>query len=241
MFTFLKIGFTGFKSDFRWQWKGDGESETLIRRAQDWTYAGRLYQKFSFYQRNYSNFFKNRPSISSILFNLWLKNATWTLPKSLSNSGVKSWILMAASERRLSELQTLSASLGFLLFYWVPGINSLSLFLQLAEAIVVNEVIIAPADNLIELKVQSQTRGSHHLISIRPEEPMSVLMQKYADSVGANVENLLFRFDGDVLESDDTPASLDLEGGECIDVFSRWFQWAKAMRFWTKYFPRFTY
>lgn len=89
------------------------------------------------------------------------------------------------------------------------------------EAAVVNEAIIAPAEDAIELKVQSQARGSQVMISIRPEEPMSVLIQKYADATAIDPSKLTFKFDGDLLDPDDTPASLDLEGGECIDVFIR--------------------
>ncbi len=82
-----------------------------------------------------------------------------------------------------------------------------------------NEVVIASTADQIELKVRSQARGSQVVISIRPEEPMSVLMQKYADAASLDISKLVFRFDGDNLEDDDTPASLDLEGGECIDVY----------------------
>ena len=82
-----------------------------------------------------------------------------------------------------------------------------------------NEVVIASTSDQIELKVRSQARGSQVVISIRPEEPMSVLMQKYADAASLDISKLVFRFDGDNLEDDDTPASLDLEGGECIDVY----------------------
>jgi len=83
----------------------------------------------------------------------------------------------------------------------------------------VNEVVIASTDDQIELKVRSQARNSQVVVSIRPEEPMSILMQKYADAASLDITKLVFRFDGDNLEDDDTPASLDLEGGECIDVY----------------------
>ena len=82
-----------------------------------------------------------------------------------------------------------------------------------------NEVVIASTDDQIELKVRSQARNSQVVVSIRPEEPMSILMQKYADAASLDITKLVFRFDGDNLEDDDTPASLDLEGGECIDVY----------------------
>ncbi len=40
-----------------------------------------------------------------------------------------------------------------------------------------NEVVIASANDRIELKVRSQARNSQVVVSIRPEEPMSVIIQ----------------------------------------------------------------
>lgn len=74
---------------------------------------------------------------------------------------------------------------------------------------------------MIELKIQSQSRTkvSQVVISLRPTDPMSVMFQKYAEVTSTPLEKILkFKFDGEVIEEDDTPASLDLEGGECIDV-----------------------
>lgn len=94
---------------------------------------------------------------------------------------------------------------------------------QFIDAAVTNEAAVAPVtnENMIELKVQSQSRnkGSQVVISLRPTDPMTVLFQKYAEATSTPLEKILkFKFDGDVIEEDDTPLSLDLEGGECIDV-----------------------
>jgi len=72
---------------------------------------------------------------------------------------------------------------------------------------------------MLEFKVQTQNRSCFAQISIRAEDPMSVLMEKYAAKTNCDLNSLTFKFDGDLLQPDDTPTSLDLEGGECIDVY----------------------
>ena len=92
----------------------------------------------------------------------------------------------------------------------------------MTDATVCNEgstAAIATSENMLEFKVQTRNRNSQVIVQIRSEDPMSVLMQKYADATSNDLSKLTFRFDGDNLEEDDTPTSLDLEGGECIDVF----------------------
>jgi len=44
-------------------------------------------------------------------------------------------------------------------------------------------------------------------------------MNEYAEKKGVEVSSLRFMFDGETLDPQDTPISLDLEGGECIDVY----------------------
>ena len=45
-----------------------------------------------------------------------------------------------------------------------------------------------------------------------------VLMDKYAEQTGQDAAKLSFHFDGEPLPPSQTPDSLELEGGECIDV-----------------------
>ncbi|KAI9561806.1 hypothetical protein GHT06_012767 [Daphnia sinensis] len=80
---------------------------------------------------------------------------------------------------------------------------------------------VAPNDNMLEFKVQSQNRNSQVVVSIRAEDPMKILMQKYAEATGCNLAKLTFKFDGELLTDSDTPSNLELEGGECIDVYVR--------------------
>lgn len=74
---------------------------------------------------------------------------------------------------------------------------------------------------MLELKIQGQNKGTVVVVAIRPQDPMKVLMQKYADATGTDLSKLVFNFDGEQLCADDTPDMLDLEGGECIDVHIR--------------------
>lgn len=92
----------------------------------------------------------------------------------------------------------------------------------MSDATVSNEGTGAAAvtsENTLELKVQTRDRNSQVIVSIRAEDPMSILMQKYADATGNDLSKLTFKFDGEKLNEDDTPKKLELEGGECIDVF----------------------
>ncbi|XP_043232800.1 uncharacterized protein CG4449-like [Amphibalanus amphitrite] len=78
-----------------------------------------------------------------------------------------------------------------------------------------------PVDpNSIELKVQSAERRGAVTVRLGRTEPMSVLMERYARQKGAELAKLRFRFDGEALDPSDTPETLDLEGGECVDVHS---------------------
>ncbi|KAK4003231.1 hypothetical protein OUZ56_005010 [Daphnia magna] len=93
---------------------------------------------------------------------------------------------------------------------------------DIIDAIVCREnAMVTPNDNMLEFKVQSQNRNSQVVVSVRAEDPMKILMQKYAEATGCNLAKLTFKFDGEFLADSDTPSSLELEGGECIDVYVR--------------------
>jgi len=89
---------------------------------------------------------------------------------------------------------------------------------DIIDGSITKEVAVSNAV-MLEFKVQTQNRSCVAHISIRSEDPMSVLMEKYAAKTKNDLNRLTFRFDGDLLQPDDTPTSLDLEGGECIDVY----------------------
>ena len=48
---------------------------------------------------------------------------------------------------------------------------------------------------------------------------MVVLMESFAKRKNVNIDSLQFRLDGENLDVNDSPKALDLEGGECIDVY----------------------
>ncbi|KAF0301650.1 NFATC2-interacting protein [Amphibalanus amphitrite] len=90
-----------------------------------------------------------------------------------------------------------------------------------ARAAPVAPAVPQPVDpDSIELKVQSAERRGAVTVRLARTEPMSVLMERYARQKGAELAKLRFRFDGEALDPSDTPETLDLEGGECVDVHS---------------------
>ena len=48
---------------------------------------------------------------------------------------------------------------------------------------------------------------------------MKLLMDSYARIKNLKLSSLVFEFDGDLLNAMETPQTLELEGGECIDVY----------------------
>ena len=50
---------------------------------------------------------------------------------------------------------------------------------------------------------------------------MQLLMNSYADKENLKLISLVFKLDGEILEGAESPRTLELEGGECIDVHQR--------------------
>ncbi|XP_045601228.2 NFATC2-interacting protein [Procambarus clarkii] len=69
------------------------------------------------------------------------------------------------------------------------------------------------------LKIQNADRKGAISIFINRYDKMIVMMHRYADEKNINIDKLKFLFDGEILNPSDTPQSLDLDGGECIDVY----------------------
>lgn len=49
-------------------------------------------------------------------------------------------------------------------------------------------------------------------------QKLSVAMMKFSEEVELPLNRLKFFFDGDLVDAESTPNSLELEGGECLDV-----------------------
>ena len=73
-------------------------------------------------------------------------------------------------------------------------------------------------ENFIELNLRTKDKKSTITLKIKRTDKMEILMEKYAEQTKTNVGSSRFIFDGEDLDPDETPESLDLDGGECIDV-----------------------
>jgi len=78
-------------------------------------------------------------------------------------------------------------------------------------------------EDLVELKIQSiatNSRNSSKTIKIRKSDPMECLMNTYAAQMNISPSKLTFKFEGNLIDlKNDTPESLDMEDGDCIDAF----------------------
>ncbi|XP_069938090.1 NFATC2-interacting protein-like [Cherax quadricarinatus] len=88
-----------------------------------------------------------------------------------------------------------------------------------SQACTNNSEILENDPHCICIKVQNADRKGVVNINMNRYDKMIVLMQKYANEKCVNMDKLKFCFDGEILNPNDTPDSLDLDGGECIDVF----------------------
>jgi hypothetical protein len=71
----------------------------------------------------------------------------------------------------------------------------------------------------IELKIQRKGHKEPILIPIKKNQKMRVLMLKCSEYLELPDEKLKFSFDGESINPNETPMDLDLEGGECIDLY----------------------
>ena len=76
----------------------------------------------------------------------------------------------------------------------------------------------APKESTIQIKLRTKDKKSAVTMNVRPKDKMSVVMNAFAKAKKVKVKDLKFIFDGEELGPDETPESLELEGGECIDV-----------------------
>jgi len=77
-------------------------------------------------------------------------------------------------------------------------------------------------EDLVDIKIQSietNSRNASKTIKIRKYDPMENLMNIYAEKIKVNASDLIFKFEGSSIKPTDTPDSLDLESGDCIDVY----------------------
>uniref|UniRef100_A0A3B3RSD6 Ubiquitin-like domain-containing protein n=1 Tax=Paramormyrops kingsleyae TaxID=1676925 RepID=A0A3B3RSD6_9TELE len=70
----------------------------------------------------------------------------------------------------------------------------------------------------INLKVAGQD-GSVVQFKIKRHTPLSKLMKAYCERQGLTMRQIRFRFDGQPINETDTPAQLEMEDEDTIDVF----------------------
>jgi len=73
----------------------------------------------------------------------------------------------------------------------------------------------APAP--INIKCLTST-GEEVFFKIKNNTKLSKLQAAYANKVGKDVGSIRFLYDGNRINDDDTPASLDMDDGDTIDV-----------------------
>ncbi|NP_001279493.1 small ubiquitin-related modifier 3-like [Callorhinchus milii] len=72
----------------------------------------------------------------------------------------------------------------------------------------------------INLKVAGQD-GSVVQFKIKKHTPLSKLMKAYCERQGLQIRQIRFRFDGQPINETDTPAMLEMEDEDTIDVFQQ--------------------
>ncbi|TEB35282.1 ubiquitin-like protein [Coprinellus micaceus] len=79
------------------------------------------------------------------------------------------------------------------------------------------EVKQEDANATINIKVVSST-GEEVFFKIKRSTKLSKLQGAYASKVGKDVSSIRFLYDGERIQEDDTPSSLDMEDNDTIDV-----------------------
>lgn len=72
--------------------------------------------------------------------------------------------------------------------------------------------------NKIEVKCLIQNNKKPLVFYLHPEQNVSCLLESCAKEINSSRDHLEMRFDGYKVSPFDTPSSLDLEGGECLEV-----------------------
>merc|ERR1711874_393779 len=71
----------------------------------------------------------------------------------------------------------------------------------------------------VEVKLQTSDRRATVMVKMKPVDSVQSLMEVFEQKTGHKMDTFRFMFDGEELRKEETAESLELEGGECIDVF----------------------
>ena len=77
-----------------------------------------------------------------------------------------------------------------------------------------------PAEPQINIKVVD-SMGGELFMKIRMNTPMRKLFRAYSMAKGTDANAVRFMFDGQRLDADDTPHTLDMEDGDAIDALAQ--------------------
>ncbi|XP_060857975.1 small ubiquitin-related modifier 2-A-like [Metopolophium dirhodum] len=72
----------------------------------------------------------------------------------------------------------------------------------------------------INLKVLGQDNAVVQF-KIKKNTPLKKLMNAYCERTGISFETVRFRFDGQAITATDTPASLEMEEGDTLEVYQQ--------------------
>ncbi|XP_046618200.1 uncharacterized protein CG4449-like [Neodiprion virginianus] len=72
----------------------------------------------------------------------------------------------------------------------------------------------------INIKIQTKDQKKTLNISIKKGQKIKVLMMKCAEQLNIPEDKIKFQFDGEPVHPNETAESLDLEGGECFDMYT---------------------
>lgn len=70
----------------------------------------------------------------------------------------------------------------------------------------------------MEIKCLLQSKKNPVLFYLYPKQDFSSILKECAKEIGCSEKDMIIKFDGERVKSSDSPASLDLDGGECIEV-----------------------
>lgn len=86
---------------------------------------------------------------------------------------------------------------------------------------VVPEVEEEPQDEMVQFHVKQKDVKKPITIELRKTDRMLIMYIKLRELLGFDIDSFTLEFDGDKVKFMDTMKSLDLEGGECFELFQK--------------------
>lgn len=92
---------------------------------------------------------------------------------------------------------------------------------DILECVIARRRLAPHVTDIIEIQMQGQFERRKVPYTMGKDEPLREIMQEYASKNSTDLKHLTFLFDGENLDPESTPKSLDLDNGDCIDVVLR--------------------